>query len=71
MTDWIEWNGGGCPFNIETRDEWVCVKLRGDPTDCELWDEPIMSSEVGWEHADLNDPLRSQDIIAYRIVEVN
>lgn len=61
---WIEWAGGECPVDTDTR---VAVRFRDAP-------ESIIQNETAgfwqWERADVRGPLADagDDIIAYRVI---
>lgn len=64
MGDWIEWKGGVCP--VPPLDTMVMVRLRMG------WESngPSLAGHHRWDHGRTPDsPLRSNDIIAYRVVQ--
>ena len=61
--EWIEWRGGICPVDLESM---IMVRLR----DGWVSNGPAMACYHRWDHGRTPEsPLRSNDIIAYRVVQ--
>lgn len=66
MGEWIEHDGAGCPVDWNTI---VCIRVRDGQETPDHWMTPASDWNWRWTDGRAPDPLKSGDILAYRIIE--